>query len=182
METIAKGAQCRIPDVAAEQDVAEDGAVCRSAALALSDSRHQVSHEPETERKRRWQLALGEDSQSDLPARIATPRGSLGSSITHRSRRKSRGGLGASSPRVARWLGDIREFFPTSVVQIIQRDAFERLNLKSLMLEPEFLATLEADVHLVADLISLRSAIPEKTNKEAYSAGPQSGGCAHGSP
>jgi Mg-chelatase subunit ChlD len=31
------------------------------------------------------------------------------------------------------------------------------------MLEPEFLATLEADVHLVADLMSLRAAIPEKT-------------------
>jgi Mg-chelatase subunit ChlD len=68
---------------------------------------------------------------------------------------------------VARWLGDIREFFPTSVVQIIQKDAFERLNLKSLMLEPEFLSTLEADVHLVADLMSLRSAIPDKTRDTA---------------
>jgi Mg-chelatase subunit ChlD len=68
---------------------------------------------------------------------------------------------------VARWLGDIREFFPTSVVQVIQKDAFERLNLKSLMLEPEFLATLEADVHLVADLMSLRSAIPDKTRDTA---------------
>ena len=53
------------------------------------------------------------------------------------------------------------------MVQIIQRDAFERLNMKSLMLEPEFLSTLEADVHLVADLISLRSAIPEKTKETA---------------
>jgi Mg-chelatase subunit ChlD len=76
---------------------------------------------------------------------------------------RRRGGLGASSPRVARWLGDIREFFPCTIVQVIQKDAFERLNLKSLMLEPEFLATLEADIHLVADLIALRSAIPEKT-------------------
>src|SRR5262249_5370710 len=63
--------------------------------------------------------------------------------------------------------GDIREFFPAPVVQVIQRDAFERLNLKAMMLEPEFLATLEADVHLVADLISLRSAIPEKTRDTA---------------
>src|SRR5262249_18454730 len=62
---------------------------------------------------------------------------------------------------------DIREFFPAPVVQVIQRDAFDRLNLKALMLEPEFLATLEADVHLVADLISLRSAIPEKARDTA---------------
>jgi Mg-chelatase subunit ChlD len=80
---------------------------------------------------------------------------------------KRRGGLGASSPRVAKWLGDIREFFPTPVVQIVQKDAFERLNLKALMLEPEFLSTLEADVHLVADLIALRAAIPAKTLETA---------------
>jgi Mg-chelatase subunit ChlD len=50
---------------------------------------------------------------------------------------------------------------------VIQKDAFERLNLKSLLMEPEFLETLEADVHLVADLMSLRSAIPEKTKDTA---------------
>jgi Mg-chelatase subunit ChlD len=36
-----------------------------------------------------------------------------------------------------------------------------------MMLEPEFLSTLEADVHLVADLIALRSAIPDKTRETA---------------
>ncbi len=120
----------------------------------------------EPERTRRWKLALGDEDQAGLSEsdmRLSAALSALyGSSAT-----KGRGGLGASSPRVARWLGDIREFFPTSVVQIIQKDAFERLNLKSLMLEPEFLATLEADVHLVADLISLRGAIPEKTRETA---------------
>ena len=119
------------------------------------------------ERKRRWQLALGDEDQNDLSERDRRLSAALSALYNAPSQSKSRGGLGASSPRVARWLGDIREFFPTPVVQIIQRDAFERLNLKSLMLEPEFLATLEADVHLVADLISLRSAIPEKTRDTA---------------
>ena len=96
--------------------------------------------------------------------------------------RKGRGGLGASAPRVARWLGDIREFFPTPVVQVIQKDAFERLNLKSLMLEPEFLATLEADVHLVADLMSLRAAIPGKAKDTARDGRAQSGERADGAP
>jgi len=113
------------------------------------------------ERWRRWQLALGGEEQglSDRDQRLSAALSALYDTDAN----KRRGGLGASSPRVSRWLGDIREFFPTPIVQIIQKDAFERLNLKSLMLEPEFLATLEADVHLVADLISLRSAIPEKT-------------------
>src|SRR5262249_40224024 len=78
-----------------------------------------------------------------------------------------RGGLSGSAPRVASWLGDIREFFPAPVVQVIQKDAFERLGLKQMLLQPEFLAALEADVHLVADLIALRSVMPEKTKDTA---------------
>jgi len=119
------------------------------------------------QRRRRWQLTLGDDSQADLSESDRRLNAALSALYDAPAQNKSRGGLGASSPRVARWLGDIREFFPTPVVQVIQRDALERLNLKSLMLEPEFLATLEADVHLVADLISLRSAIPEKTRETA---------------
>jgi len=121
----------------------------------------------ETERLRRWQLAIGDEEQAGLSERDVRLSAALSALYNAPSRSKGRGGLGASSPKVARWLGDIREFFPTSVVQIIQKDAFERLNLKSLMLEPEFLSTLEADVHLVADLMSLRSAIPDKTRDTA---------------
>lgn len=119
------------------------------------------------ERWRRWQLVLGvEDQENELPERDRRLNAAL-SALYESSTEKRRGGLGASAPRVAKWLGDIREFFPTPIVQVVQKDAFERLNLKALMLEPEFLSTLEADVHLVADLIALRSAIPAKTLETA---------------
>lgn len=119
------------------------------------------------ERWRRWQLALGvDDEQNELSERDQRVNAAL-SALYDSGNEKRRGGLGASSPRVAKWLGDIREFFPTPVVQIVQKDAFDRLNLKALMLEPEFLSTLEADVHLVADLIALRAAIPGKTLETA---------------
>src|SRR3569833_2639024 len=121
----------------------------------------------EKERLRRWRLAIGEDA-SQLSEEDQRLSAALGALYEPASQRKGKGGLGAAAPRVSRWLGDIREFFPTPVVQVIQKDALERLNLKSLMLEPEFLSTLEADVHLVADLISLRSAIPEKTKKTTH--------------
>jgi Mg-chelatase subunit ChlD len=121
----------------------------------------------ENERRRRWQLAIGvEDEQNELSDRDRRLNAAL-SALYDSGTEKRRGGLGASAPRVAKWLGDIREFFPTPVVQIVQKDAFERLNLKGLMLEPEFLSTLEADVHLVADLIALRAAIPAKTLETA---------------
>jgi len=78
-----------------------------------------------------------------------------------------RGGTGASSPRVARWLGDIRQYFPSTVVQIMQKDAFERLNLQSMLFQPEMLEAVQADVHLVATLMSLRGVIPDKTRDTA---------------
>src|SRR5262249_61844424 len=129
---------------------------------------------PGSERLRRWLLALGgEDSAglSDRDRRLDAALAGLydggGAGKGGRSGSGRRGGLGGSAPRVASWLGDIREFFPSSVVQVIQKDAFERLGLKQMLLEPEFLAAVEADVHLVADLIALRSAMPEKTKDTA---------------
>lgn len=119
-----------------------------------------------SEQIRRWKLALGDDDMDGLGERDLRLGHALSALYASETRGK-RGGLGASSPKVSRWLGDIREFFPAPVVQVIQKDAFERLNLKALMLEPEFLATLEADVHLVADLVSLRGAMPERTLETA---------------
>jgi len=129
-----------------------------------------------TERYRRWRLALGDDEDTSslserdlridraLSALYGAGGGNDSGSATDGGRK---GGLGASAPRVARWLDDIREFFPSPVVQVIQKDAFERLGLKRMLQEPEFLASFEADVHLVADLMSLGKTIPEKTKATA---------------
>ena len=77
------------------------------------------------------------------------------------------GGLGPSSPNVSRWLGDIRTFFPSSVVQVMQQDALKRLNLTQMLLEKETLENVEADVHLVATLMTLSKVIPAKTKDTA---------------
>ena len=68
---------------------------------------------------------------------------------------------------VARWLGDIREYFPTSVVQVMQKDALERLGLREMLMQPELLASIEPDVHLVADILSLSRVMPGKTRETA---------------
>jgi Mg-chelatase subunit ChlD len=49
----------------------------------------------------------------------------------------------------------------------MQRDALERLGLKQLLLEPELLAEVEPDIHLVATLISLSRVIPARTRETA---------------
>ena len=126
------------------------------------------------ERQRRWRLALGGDDAGGLGERdqrldraLAGLYDATGGGAGQGKGGGRRGGLGSSAPTVARWLGDIREFFPSPVVQVIQRDAFERLGLKQMLLEPEFLAAVEADVHLIADLIALRAAMPDKTKDTA---------------
>lgn len=77
------------------------------------------------------------------------------------------GGLGASAPRVARWLGDIRTYFPSTVVQVMQKDAIERLDLTRLLLEPEMLDAVEPDVHLVGTLLALNKVMPDQARESA---------------
>ncbi|MFF2840872.1 VWA domain-containing protein [Paenarthrobacter sp. NPDC057981] len=80
-----------------------------------------------------------------------------------------RGGMASSSPRVARWLGDIRGYFPSSVVQVMQADAMDRLGLRHLLLEPEMLRTVQADINLVSTLVGLGKVIPEASKETARS-------------
>ena len=78
-----------------------------------------------------------------------------------------KGGLGSSAPRVARWLGDIRAYFPTPIVRVLQRDALERLELRKMLLEPELLSAVVPDVHLVTMLVSLAAVMPARTRETA---------------
>ncbi|MFD9957350.1 VWA domain-containing protein [[Kitasatospora] papulosa] len=129
------------------------------------------------ERLRRWRMVLGAEG-AEGTGRMLTGRdeamdGALtalydeGRKPAGRSGAERAGGLGASAPSVVRWLGDIRAYFPASVVQVMQRDAMDRLGLSELLLEPEMLEALEPDVHLVGTLLSLAKAMPETTKETA---------------
>lgn len=87
-----------------------------------------------------------------------------GNGNTSRSRSA---GLGASSPKLAKWLGDVRHFFPPDVVSVIQADAVERKGLTQLLFEPELLSQVKPDIGMVATLMSLRGQIPERTKETA---------------
>ncbi|MFD0775039.1 VWA domain-containing protein [Streptomonospora algeriensis] len=76
-------------------------------------------------------------------------------------------GLGASTPSVADWLSDIRGYFPSSVVQVMQTDAVERLGLRRMLMEPEMMEAVEPDVHLVGTLLSLSQVMPEAARESA---------------
>ena len=126
----------------------------------------------DAERLRRWRLVLGGEAQDSCGAlngdaaemdqalsALYDDHGGLGDD--------RRGGRGNSAPRVARWLGDIRKYFPSTVVQVMQKDALERLNLRDMLLQPEMLQGVQPDVHLVANLMALSRVIPAGTKETA---------------
>jgi Mg-chelatase subunit ChlD len=119
-----------------------------------------------SEMARRWRLVLGGggDERIPLDAGDLALDGALNALYNEKGQR---GGLGASAPNVARWLGDIRQYFPSSVVQVMQKDALERLGLQQMLCEPEMLMAVEPDVHLVATLLSLNRVMPNKTRATA---------------
>jgi Mg-chelatase subunit ChlD len=123
----------------------------------------------EETRLQRWRLVLGKPAEESLGVSLAGELGERDRVLQALYEGERKGGLGGSSPNVARWLGDIRNYFPTSVVRVMQKDALERLGLRQMLLEPELLATVEADIHLVATIVSLASIIPQRTRETARS-------------
>ena len=123
----------------------------------------------ETDRQRRWRLVLGSGAADGTGCPLGGADVQLDQCLDalYDPGAERTGGLGASAPRVARWLGDIRQYFPASVVRVMQQDALERLQLTQMLLEPELLGAVEPDVHLVANIVALNRVIPARTRETA---------------
>ena len=121
----------------------------------------------ETDRLQRWRLILGDAAQDTCGVALSPDLTRVDAALSALYDAERTGGLGASCPNVARWLGDIRDFFPSPVVQVMQKDALERLKLQQMLFEPELLEAVEPDVHLVASIVSLSRVMPAKTKDTA---------------
>ncbi|MEU0209374.1 VWA domain-containing protein [Streptomyces canus] len=165
-----------VRDAADDQatDAAEDAAT--APAPVPIDAPTSSSTAPADERLRRWRLVLGGEAADGTGCTLDGQDAAMDGALTAlygrgdgkgQAGKDRSAGLGASAPSVARWLGDIRTYFPSSVVQVMQRDAIDRLGLSTLLLEPEMLEAVEADVHLVGTLLSLNKAMPETTKETA---------------
>lgn len=130
----------------------------------------------DNERLKRWRLVLGKEAEPagggagggpGLPCSLEGSEAQMDKVLEALYDSDRQAGLGSSCPNVNRWLGDIRTYFPKSVVQVMQKDALQRLNLQQMLLEPETLDAVEADIHLVGTLLSLNHLIPNKTRETA---------------
>lgn len=131
----------------------------------------------------RWRLILGPDAEeqmsaygggalldeemSAMDAALAAIYDETAGEAMPGGSASRKAGLGASAPRLAKWLGDVRTFFPPDVVSVIQADAIERKGLTQLLFEPELLSQVKPDIQMVATLMALKGKIPEKTKDTA---------------
>jgi Mg-chelatase subunit ChlD len=137
---------------------------------------------PSDDKLIKWRLILGKDAQNS-PEKASAEGGDGADAIVqltpeqigmdktlealYAQHAERTGGLVGSSPNVNRWLGDIRTYFPSPMVQIMQRDALDRLHLNQMLTQAELLESLVPDVHLVATLLALNEAIPDETRHTA---------------
>lgn len=119
------------------------------------------------EHLQKWRLILGKKADPEGAFQLEGQLGGMDNVLDALYDSERRGGLGKSSPNVNRWLGDIRTYFPASIVQLLQKDALYRLGLQEMLLEPELLETIEVDVELVGTILSLNKVMPEKTRDTA---------------
>jgi len=119
------------------------------------------------ERLTKWRMILGKKADPQQSVSLGADLEGMDKTLEALYDSERQAGLGNSSPNVNRWLGDIRKYFPSSVVKVMQKDALERLNLQEMLFEPETLESIEPDVSLVGTLLSLKDVIPQKTKETA---------------
>src|SRR5439155_10539803 len=132
------------------------------------------------ERVQKWRLILGKTAEQSLAqagggtaslggelAEIDAALGAIYDEETKPEPGQRSAGLGSSAPRLAKWLGDIRSYFPKDVVAVIQQDAIEKKGLKQLLFEPETLGQVTPSIELVGTLMSLKGMIPDQTKETA---------------
>ncbi|MBK5720630.1 VWA domain-containing protein [Dysgonomonas sp. Marseille-P4677] len=122
----------------------------------------------------RWRLILGQDTRALDNVGLNEKESIMDAALAAIYDGEGQGGaggkkagLGSSSPNLAKWLTDVRTFFPEDVVSVIQSDAIERKGLTKLLFEPETLKNVKPDITMVGTLLALKGQIPEKSKDTA---------------
>jgi Mg-chelatase subunit ChlD len=116
----------------------------------------------------RWRLVLGRFAKQQLPADISAQQQRMEAALDYLYSREYRGrglreenhgaggGDGASEFTIPSWLSEVRTLFPKETVEIIEKHALDRYEMKELITDAETLAKLEPNLDLLKTLLSFR--------------------------
>ena len=109
----------------------------------------------------RWRLVLGKNASGHmgLDGRLKGMDEALDFLYSREQKadeRQDQGGMEASHLTVAAWLNEVRRLFPKETVQVLERHALERYQLKELLTDREVLEKLEPNQALLGTILSLK--------------------------
>lgn len=117
----------------------------------------------------RWRLVLGKFAQQQLPTSLSRQQRRMEAALDYLYSREYKGrglredlgqapegGREASQFTVPSWLSEVRELFPQETVEIIEKHALDRYEMKELVTDAETLAKLEPNLDLLKTLLSFR--------------------------
>lgn len=119
------------------------------------------------DREARWRLILGKPAEPELGELSTLDGPAMDEALSLLFEAERQGELGESMPRLNRWMGELRTYFPGPSLHFLQREAFDRLGLEEMLLEPELLAQLEPDIHLAGVLLQAFRTLDEERRAAA---------------
>ncbi len=121
------------------------------------------------EYERRWRLILGQDSNGALPDSLNatdTARDHTLNYLYQREHQERGAGLGETQITPTLWLQQVREVFPKSTVEVLQKQAIDRYRLTELLTDVNTLRQAEPNMALVQTLLSFRNQLSPEVMAE----------------
>jgi len=117
------------------------------------------------ELNRRWRLILGPEHPQQLSAddqqRELCLSQLYAQEYNGRAANDRSGGQNSPNfPNPIRWLNAVREAFPQSTVDVLQRHGLEHYGLSELLLDEQLLKSQKADINLLQTMLAFRGQIP----------------------
>lgn len=116
----------------------------------------------------RWRLVLGRFAKKQLPGGLSSRQQRMEAALDYLYSREYRGrGMREGDPgrgggdegshfTIPSWLSEVRELFPQETIEVIEKHALERYEMKELVTDAETLAKLEPNLDLLKTLLSFR--------------------------
>lgn len=128
----------------------------------------------------RWRLLLGRYAERRVDAEMSAAEARMDRALDYLYQREYKGrgvrrqpsgqgrggGMDPTALRAVDWLGEVRELFPQSTVETLEKHALERFDLKELVNDRELVARLEPSMDLLKTLLTFQGTMQSGVREE----------------